>query len=561
MRLSARLVPLACALLLAAAALPARATITIVNLDGAGEGFNDPTPVAPVGGNPGVTVGQQRLNLFQHAAAIWDAILGSPVEIRIRANFDPLFCTGTSAVLGSAGPWIIETDTPNLPFAGTWFASAQANRLAGVDLTNTEDDIGTTFNSNIGTIGCLQDRSWYYGFDGNEGANGIDLLPVLLHEFGHGLGFLTTTDESDGTYFFGQPFVTDHFLMDDVSGEHWVEMTEAERMASGVNSGHLVWDGPAVTFAAPSRLGPRARVTATGALVGTFEAVQASFGAPLTTTGFTADVVEVNDGTGTGSDACETPFANAGAVAGRIALIDRGTCSFAIKATNAQANGAAGILFVNNVAGTPSTVSAVAPGVTIPIASVSLADGNAIRAALGGGTVTLTFDLDDTKLAGANDAGLVRMFAPNPAQPGSSISHWDVPAYPNLLMEPSINADLGDGIDLTFEAFYDIGWFPQLVAAPRPSDGDLAFTHGPNPSREGGVLRFRLPGEAQVELALYDVTGRRVTRLATGRLAAGPHAVRWSRLDDDGRRVPAGVYLARLRAGAVERTAHVVLVD
>src|SRR5262249_60190992 len=29
------------------------ATITIINNDGAGEGFNDPTPAAPVGGNPG----------------------------------------------------------------------------------------------------------------------------------------------------------------------------------------------------------------------------------------------------------------------------------------------------------------------------------------------------------------------------------------------------------------------------------------------------------------------------------------------------------------------------
>jgi hypothetical protein len=33
--------------------LQATATIIIVNNDGAGEGFNDPTPAAPVGGNPG----------------------------------------------------------------------------------------------------------------------------------------------------------------------------------------------------------------------------------------------------------------------------------------------------------------------------------------------------------------------------------------------------------------------------------------------------------------------------------------------------------------------------
>ena len=47
------------------------ATITIVNGDSPGEGFNDPTAVAPVGDNPGVTIGQQRLNVFQEAAILY----------------------------------------------------------------------------------------------------------------------------------------------------------------------------------------------------------------------------------------------------------------------------------------------------------------------------------------------------------------------------------------------------------------------------------------------------------------------------------------------------------
>jgi hypothetical protein len=79
------------------------ATITIVNNDTAGEGFNDLTPAAPVGGNSGTTIGQQRLIVFQQAAAIWGGILPSAVEIRVNATFDPLTCTSTSAVLGSCG--------------------------------------------------------------------------------------------------------------------------------------------------------------------------------------------------------------------------------------------------------------------------------------------------------------------------------------------------------------------------------------------------------------------------------------------------------------------------
>ena len=55
-----------------------RYTFTIVNNDGAGEGFNDTTPVAPIGGNPGTTLGQQRLNVFQAAANVWGLSPSTP---------------------------------------------------------------------------------------------------------------------------------------------------------------------------------------------------------------------------------------------------------------------------------------------------------------------------------------------------------------------------------------------------------------------------------------------------------------------------------------------------
>ena len=66
-----RLLVAACALVGLIAGSAGAATITIINLDGAGEGFNDPTPAAPVGGNPGTTIGAQRLFVFNHAAGIW----------------------------------------------------------------------------------------------------------------------------------------------------------------------------------------------------------------------------------------------------------------------------------------------------------------------------------------------------------------------------------------------------------------------------------------------------------------------------------------------------------
>jgi hypothetical protein len=126
------------------------ATFVIVNTDGAGEGFNDATAAAPVGGNSGTTIGQQRLIAFQAAADIWGGLLSSAVTIRVQAQFNPLSCTANSAVLGSAGPTLIFRDFTGAPVTSTWYAVALGNARHGSDL-DAGDDISATFSSTIGT--------------------------------------------------------------------------------------------------------------------------------------------------------------------------------------------------------------------------------------------------------------------------------------------------------------------------------------------------------------------------------------------------------------------------
>src|ERR1017187_10834058 len=82
-----------------AARPPFAANIVIVNSDPAGTGLNDTTSVVPVGGNAGTTLGQQRLIVFQQAAAFWGGLLASTVTIRVSASFAPLDCTATTGVL------------------------------------------------------------------------------------------------------------------------------------------------------------------------------------------------------------------------------------------------------------------------------------------------------------------------------------------------------------------------------------------------------------------------------------------------------------------------------
>jgi hypothetical protein len=167
------------------------------------------------------------------------------------------------------------------------------------------------------------------------------------------------------------------------------------------------------------------------------------------------------------------PFdaANTAAVKGKVALISRGGCTFATKVKNAQNAGAIAALLANNVDG------AIVPGgtdstVTIPSAGITKADGEALAAAVAAavpygsrtkaGVVTLTLGKDPSRIAGADANGNPLLYTPNPLVPGSSVSHWDVTATPNLLMEPNISPDLTTTLvpplDLTLPLLKDLGW-------------------------------------------------------------------------------------------------------
>lgn len=553
-----RILLLSACFILATAFAASSAVITIVNLDGAGEGFNDPTAAAPVGGNPGVTVGQQRLNVFQEAANIWGALLPSNVTIRVRAQFNPQTCGATSAVLGSAGPVQVFRDFAGAEIAATWYHVALANKLANVDLS-VSDDINATFNSNInGDPGCLGGTNWYYGFDGNEGTN-IELLPVVLHELGHGLGFSTLVG-STGAESGGFQDLYETFIRDNTLGLTWDNMTQTQRATSAVNTNNVVWNGSFVTAHAPLQLddAPLMEVNSGGSLPPTIPIGTASFGAALTLAGLTGDVVLVDDVTAPVTDGCEA-LVNGPALSGNIALIDRGLCAFTVKAAAAQAAGAIGVIIANNVAGTtPPALGGTDPSITIPVVSVTLADGNAIKAELGAG-VNVTLTVDPNQLAGADTSNRVKLFAPNPYQGGSSISHFDVSATPNLLMEPAINGNLSSDVDLTLAHFTDLGWLDTLPTAVGRGPGITVLSNYPNPFNPATTIRYEISPAQNVTLSIYDVRGGLVRTLERGMRTSGTHHSLWNGRDERGNAVASGVYYVRLVAASETMTRKIVL--
>ncbi len=127
----------------------------------------------------------------------------------------------------------------------------------------------------------------------------------------------------------------------------------------------------------------------------------------------TQDLVLVDDGTGaTSTQGCNATFTNKAALMGKIALIDRGTCSFDIKVKNAQVNGAVAAIIANNrtvaAGGGPFGLLTTDMTITIPAIGISQEAGIPIKAALMAGT-TVTLKLQGTRSTrdGSIDTGII----------------------------------------------------------------------------------------------------------------------------------------------------------
>jgi hypothetical protein len=81
----------------------------------------------------------------------------------------------------------------------------------------------------------------------------------------------------------------------------------------------------------------------------------------------------------------------------------------------------------------------------------------------------------------------------------------------------------------------------------------------PNPGSPGGTISFCLGKEGTASLMIYDMTGRLIATLARGEHRAGTFAYPWSGTDDQGQKVPSGVYFARLHAGEYVAVRKMVL--
>ena len=445
------------------------ADITLLNVDPAGVGLNDTAPAPVIGGNPGRTVGEQRRIAYQFAMDTWGAVIQSPVQIKIYASFAPLTCSATTGVLGQAGAnWIYlltEAEVRRI------YPAALADSLIGQDLSvllgqdpNDPGDIRSQFNGDLGKPTCLPGLSWYYGVDGKTPAGSINFLNVVMHEIGHGLGVAGFLNKTSGALLAGYSDSYTRFAYDNVLNKKFEQMTNAERALAMKSPGRTVWTGTRTNADAALILNKRysLSVTAPVSAAGRYEVGFASFGPLASTSNFTSNqIVVANDGVvatgGSVTDGCELPFVNAAAMVGKVALMDRGACGFAVKAANAQSSGAIGVVIANNAPGVIDMGGTPPITITIPSVMVSLADGNTIKS---GAPATGGLIVDPVFLAGADNAGRLRLYSPATVAGGSTFSHVDTAASPNALMEPFDTPEVQSqyNVDVTPAIFADIGW-------------------------------------------------------------------------------------------------------
>jgi Zn-dependent metalloprotease len=241
---------------------------------------------------------------------------------------------------------------------------------------------GGTFLSWDGTEGTMH-SIWKAGFLGCPNASwngtstnfcdGVASDDVVVHEWAHAY-----TSTTHGLIYQWQPGALNESYSD-IFGE----------LVDLINGAGT--DSPAATRSAggcsvyKGNVPPNLNVHSPLAVAGSYEAAGAIFDPPPPIA-VTADVELVNDGddeggSGSATDACQ---ALSGFTSGRIALLDRGNCTFKSKVVRAQNAGAVGVILVNT-ADTIFRMSGSDPSIVIPTVMIAQSDGQVLKDQLANG--------------------------------------------------------------------------------------------------------------------------------------------------------------------------------
>jgi len=169
------------------------------------------------------------------AIDVWSQNFASQVTVKVQVVWERQASSGT---LAAASPGKFHSNFKNIPDKDLWYASALADAIAGEDIEPTLPEVTIRINSTNGPM-------LYLGTDGNCPSSKYDLESMILHEMGHGLGFLSNSDY-DNLFGYGsiqQPTPYDAYAQLG-DGRRLMDLDSPSIALGTALTEPLVWSGP-----------------------------------------------------------------------------------------------------------------------------------------------------------------------------------------------------------------------------------------------------------------------------------------------------------------------------
>ncbi|MDX1909816.1 MAG: PKD domain-containing protein [Bacteroidia bacterium] len=185
---------------------------------------------------------------FQYAVDAWAQEIFNQVPITIQAVYLPL----GGSTLGSTSLTLVTSTHPSAPVSGSLYPVGLVNTWVGCDVLPGSADMTIYLNSST---------AWYTGTDANPGPAQYDLVTVVMHEIGHGLGISGSARYDDGTApneclgiagtgcINAPTFIYDEYVQDLLFNPIDSYTNPSGALASAITSGDLYWSSPQAVIA------------------------------------------------------------------------------------------------------------------------------------------------------------------------------------------------------------------------------------------------------------------------------------------------------------------------
>lgn len=267
--------------------------------------------------------------------------------------------------------------------AGPEYTITRGNNVYAGEDFNDDDEIG--YSPDGGS-------SLTFDFPYDEAAGPVGYLDAAITNL-----FYTCNVLHDVWHYYGFDEVSGNFQRTNYTGlgQGNDEVYAQAQDGGGLNNANFAtppdgWSGAMQMYLWRTSEGDSLIVNSPAAVVGGYAFRAAAFGPAPPVPPITADLVLMEDGTAPLNDGCDA-LVNAADLSGKIAVVDRGLCTFVSKAQAAEAAGAVGVVVINNVGGALVTMSGDGTPIGIPAVMISMADGQVLKnAMLQGGVVNAT---------------------------------------------------------------------------------------------------------------------------------------------------------------------------